>query len=133
MIFIWKNSKSNYVSPKKKSKKKHIGFWFTKIGQQSEEILAEDGLVLVLVVQFQDFNEIVDATSILGVLGFLENGIHVIHGNVPLALIFLTTTKVYNGVIGGVQVAGTNEVTNVKGIDFAVTLEVIDLKSELDF
>ena len=74
-----------------------------------------------------------DATSILGVLGFLENGIHVIHGNVPLALIFLTSTKVYNGVIGGVQVAGTNEVTNVKGIDFAVTLEVIDLKSELDF
>ena len=74
-----------------------------------------------------------DATSILGVLGFLENGIHVIHGNVPLALIFLTSTKVYNGVIGGVQVAGTNEVTNVKGIDFAVTLEVVDLEGELDF
>merc|ERR1712179_855657 len=107
-----------------------LGEFLTKIGQQPEEILAEDGFVLVLVVQFQDFNEIVDATGILGVLGSLEDGVHLILGDHLLALFLETTAHV---VVGGVQVAGADEVTNVESIDFAVTLEVIDLEGELDF
>jgi len=110
-----------------------LGEFLTKIGQQPEEILAEDGFVLVLVVQFQDFNEIVDATGVLGVLGSLEDGVHLIHGDHLLALFLETTAHVVDGVVGGVQVAGADEVTNVESIDFAVTLEVIDLEGELDF
>jgi len=110
-----------------------LGKFLTKIGQQPEEILAEDGLVLVLVVQFQDFNEIVDATGVLGVLGLLEDGVHLIDGDHLLALFLETTAHVVDGVVGGVQVAGADEVTNVEGIDFAVTLEVVDLEGELDF
>jgi len=110
-----------------------LGEFLTKIGQQPEEILAEDGFVLVLVVQFQDFNEIVDATGVLGVLGLLEDGVHLIDGDHLLALFLETTAHVVDGVVGGVQVAGADEVTNVEGIDFAVTLEVVDLEGELDF
>lgn len=104
----------------------------TKIGQQPEEILGEDGLVLVLVVQFQDFNEIVDAAGILGVLGLLEDGVHLVEDDHPLAFLLETTAHVLDGVHGGVQVAGTDEVTNVEGIDLTFTLEVIDLEGELD-
>jgi hypothetical protein len=108
-----------------------LGQFLTKIGQQPEEIFAEDGLVFVLVVELQDLNEIVDATGVLGVLGLLEDGIHVLEGDDPLSL-FLEATNLLDGVDGGVQVAGTNEVTDVEGIDLALTFEVIDFKSELD-
>merc|ERR1719510_1021767 len=110
-----------------------LGEFLTKIGQQPEEILAEDSFVLVLVVQFQDFNEIVDATGVLGVLGLLEDGVHLVDGDHLLALFLETTAHVVDGVVGGVQVAGADEVTNVESIDFAVTLEVVDLEGELDF
>jgi len=109
-----------------------LGELLTKIGQQPEEILGEDGLVLVLVVQFQDFNEIVDAAGILGVLGLLEDGVHLVEDDHPLAFLLETTAHVLDGVHGGVQVAGTDEVTNVEGIDLTFTLEVIDLEGELD-
>ena len=74
-----------------------------------------------------------DATGVLGVLGSLEDGVHLIDGDHLLALFLETTAHVVDGVVGGVQVAGADEVTNVEGIDFAVTLEVVDLEGELDF
>ena len=74
-----------------------------------------------------------DATGILGVLGGLEDGVHLILGDHLLALFLETTAHVVDGVVGGVQVAGADEVTNVESIDFAVSLEVIDLEGELDF
>ena len=103
----------------------------TQVGQQPEEIFAKHGLVGVFVVQLQDLNEIVDATGVLGVLGLLEEGIHVLEDNGLLALLLLTT-NFRNGLHGGVQVAGTNEVTNVETINLAISLEVIDIKSEVD-
>ena len=74
-----------------------------------------------------------DATGVLGVLGLLEDGVHLVDGDHLLALFLETTAHVVDGVVGGVQVAGADEVTNVESIDFAVTLEVVDLEGELDF
>ena len=104
----------------------------TQVGQQPEEIFAKHGLVGVFVVQLQDLNEIVNATGVLGVLGFFEEGIHILKADGLFALLSFTT-NLSDGLHGGVQVAGTNEVTNVETIDLAITLEVIDLKGELDF
>merc|ERR1712008_428263 len=53
---------------------------------------------------FQDLNEIVDATGVLGVLGLFEEGIHILEDDGFLAL-FLLTSNLDNGLHGGVQVA----------------------------
>jgi len=108
-----------------------LGELLTEIGQQPEEIFAEDGLVFVLVKQLQDLNEIVDATGVLGLLGQLEERVHVLEGDNLLALLLLATNSI-DGLAGRVDVAGADEVTNVEAIDLAVTLEVIDLEGELD-
>jgi len=109
-----------------------LGELLTQVGQQPEEIFAKHGLVGVFVVQLQDLNEIVDATGVLGVLGLFEEGIHVLEADGLLALLLLTT-NLSDGLHGGVQVAGANEVTNVETVDLAISLEVIDLEGELDF
>merc|ERR1711981_1199620 len=88
--------------------------------------------MVLSVVQLQDLNEIADATGVLGVLGLFEEGIHVLETDGPLALLLLTA-DISNGLHGGVQVAGANEVTNVETVDLAISLEVIDLEGELDF
>merc|ERR1711997_756700 len=77
-------------------------------------------------------NEIVDATGVLGVLGLLEEGIHILKSDGLLALLLLTTDLI-DGLHGGVQVASANEVTNVETVDLAISLEVVDLEGELDF
>jgi len=109
-----------------------LGELLTQVGQQPEEIFAKHGLVGVFVVQLQDLNEIVNATGVLGVLGLLEEGIHVLETDGPLALLLLTT-NLNDGLHGGVQVAGANEVTNVETVDLAISLEVVNLEGELDF
>ena len=73
-----------------------------------------------------------DAAGILGVLGLLEDGIHLVEDDHPLAFLLETAAHVLDGVHGGVQVASADEVTNVEGIDLTFTLEVIDLEGELD-
>ena len=111
----------------------YIKHWkITQVGQQPEEILGEHGLVGIFVVQLQDLNEIVDATGVLGVLGLFEEGIHILEDDGLLAL-FLLTSNLDNGLHGGVQVASADEISNVETIDLAISLEVIDLKGELDF
>ena len=72
-----------------------------------------------------------DATGVLGVLGLFEEGIHVLEADGLLALLLLTT-NLSDGLHGGVQVAGANEVTNVETVDLAISLEVIDIKGEVD-
>ena len=72
-----------------------------------------------------------DATGVLGLLGQLEERVHVLEGDNLLALLLLATNSI-DGLAGRVDVAGADEVTNVEAIDLAVTLEVIDLEGELD-
>ena len=104
---------------------------FTEIGQQSEEFVLEDGAVLILVVQFQDLHKVVEATGVLGVLGLLEDGVEVVELDGLLSLLALTA-QLSDGLQGGVEVAGAEEVSDVEAIDLTVALEVIDLEGELD-
>ena len=53
--------------------------FFTEVGEETEELLAEDGVVLVLVVELEDLHEVVDATGVLGLLGGLEQGVEVVN------------------------------------------------------
>ena len=104
---------------------------FTEIGQQSEKFVLKDGAIFILVVKFEDFNEIVEATGVLGVLGLLEEGVEVVDLEGLLALLGLTS-QLGDGLEGGVQVAGAQQVSDVESIDLAVSLEVVDLKGKLD-
>ena len=103
----------------------------TQVCQQSEEFISQDGVVLVLVVELHNFHEIVDATGVLGVLGLFEDRVEVGEDHDLLALLLLPSQLVDGGQ-GGVQVAGPQKVTDVEAIDLAISLEVVDVKSETD-
>ena len=72
-----------------------------------------------------------NATGVFGVLGLLEERIHVFHLQDTLALLCLAT-NIYDGLVGGVQVASADEVSNVEFVNLAIAFEVVDLEGELD-
>merc|ERR1712128_94630 len=45
-----------------------------KVGKESEELVANHGIVVILVVELQDLNEVVEASLVLGVLAGLVHG-----------------------------------------------------------
>ena len=106
-------------------------FVLTEVGQQPEELVAEDGAVIVLVVELEDLDEVVDATGVLGGLGLGEDGVEVVDLHHPLALLLLAAELV-DGVQGGVDVASPQQVSDVEAIDLAVSLEVVHIKGKLD-
>ena len=93
--------------------------------------MGQHGVVVIFVVQLQDLNEVVEATLVLGVLAGLVHGEDIGLGEELLAL-GDSTADLLDGLQGGVQVAGADEVANVEGVDLAVSLEVIDVKGEVD-
>merc|ERR1712242_562251 len=44
-----------------------LGQLLSEVGQQSEQLVGQHGVVVVLVVQLQDLNEVVEASLVLGV------------------------------------------------------------------
>ena len=93
--------------------------------------MGQHSVVIVFVVQLQDLNKVVEATLVLGVLGGLVGGVAVGLGKGLLALLSLTA-DLGDGLEGGVQVAGADEVTQVEGVNLAITLEVIDIEGKVD-
>merc|ERR1711950_125945 len=108
-----------------------LGQLLTEVHQQLEQLELQDGVVGIFVVQLQDLNEVVEATLVLGVLAGLVHGEDIGLGQELLSLSD-STTDLLDGLQGGVKVAGTDEVANIEGIDLAVSLEVIDVKGEVD-
>merc|ERR1719439_69475 len=71
------------------------------------------------------------SSLVLGVLAGLVHGEDLGLGQHLLAL-FLGSSDLLDGLEGGVEVAGSDEVSGVEGIDLAISLEVIDIESEFD-
>jgi len=103
----------------------------TEVGQKTEKLIADHGVVVIFVIKLQDLNEVVESTLILGVLGGLVHGVDVALLQELLALLLLPA-DLSNGEEGGVEVAGAHQVAGVEGVDGAVTLEVIDVEGEVD-
>ena len=101
----------------------------TEIGQQSEKFVSKNGSIFVFVVQFQDFNEVMDASGALGELDLGEDWVEVIDDHDFLALFFHATNFI-NGSKGWVKVAGSQEVSDVESVNLAISLEVIYIKGE---
>ncbi len=108
-----------------------LGQLLTEVGEEQEQLMGQHSVVIVFVVQLQDLNKVVEATLVLGVLGILVGGVAVALGKDLLALLSLTA-DLGDGLEGGVQVAGADEVTQVEGINLAVSLEVIDIEGKVD-
>ena len=108
-----------------------LGQLLTEVHQQLEQLELQDGVVGIFVVQLQDLNEVVEATLVLGVLAGLVHGEDIGLGQELLSL-GTSASNLLDGLQGGVKVAGTDEVANIEGIDLAVSLEVIDVKGEVD-
>ena len=108
-----------------------LGQLLTEVHQQLEQLELQDGVVGIFVVQLQDLNEVVEATLVLGVLAGLVHGEDIGLGQELLSL-GDSTTDLLDGLQGWVQVAGTDKVANVEGVNLAISLEVIDVKGEVD-
>jgi len=108
-----------------------LGQLLTEVGEEQEQLMGQHGVVIVFVVQLQDLNKVVEATLVLGVLGGLVHGEHVGLGQGLLALLG-GATDLGDGLEGGVEVAGADEVAGVEGVNLAVSLEVVDIEGEFD-
>merc|ERR1711973_184451 len=51
-----------------------LGQLLTEVGQQTEQLVGQHGVVVIFVVQLQDLNEVVEASLVLAVLGGLVDG-----------------------------------------------------------
>merc|ERR1712228_625059 len=108
-----------------------LGQLLTKVGEETEKLVFKHGVVLVFVIELKDFNEVVESTLVLRVLACLVHGEDVSLGEHLLALLSLST-DLLNSFEGWVEVASTDEVTGIEGIDLAISLEVVDIESEFD-
>jgi len=108
-----------------------LGELLSKVCEETEEFVSNHGVVSIFVVELQDLNEVVEATLVLGVLAGLVHGEDVSFSQ-ELGSLGLSTTDLIDGLQGGVEVTGADEVTGIEGINLAVTLEVVDVEGELD-
>jgi len=105
--------------------------FLAKVGQEEEQLVADHGVVLVFVIQLQDLNEVVESTLVLGVLAGLVDGVHFALLQHLLALLLLAS-DLGDGLEGGVEVAGSQQVAGVEGVDLTVALEVVDVEGEVE-
>jgi len=108
-----------------------LGQLLSEVGQQTEQLVGQHGVVVIFVVELQDLNEVVEASLVLGVLAGLVHGEDLGLGDHLLALLG-GASDLGDGLEGGVQVAGADEVAGIEGINLAVSLEVIDIEGEVD-
>merc|ERR1711892_660957 len=108
-----------------------LGQLLSEVGEELEELVLNDGVVVVFVVQLHDLNKVVEASLVLGVLAGLEHGEDFVLAEDLLSL-FCGSSDGSDGLEGGVDVAGPHEVSHVEGVDLAVSLEVVDIEGEVD-
>merc|ERR1711909_88188 len=105
-----------------------LGQLLTQVGEQTEKLISNHGVVTIFVVQLQDLHEVVEATLVLGGL---------VHGEdlglgEEFGALLAAATDLLDGLEGGVEVAGTDQVSGIEGINLAISLEVVDIESEFD-
>ena len=108
-----------------------LGQLLSEVGQETEQLVGQHGVVVIFVVELQDLNEVVEASLVLGVLAGLVHGEDLGLGDHLLALLS-GASDLGDGLQGGVQVASADEVASIEGINLAISFEVIDIEGEVD-
>merc|ERR1711935_196180 len=104
-----------------------LGQLLSEVGEELEELVLNDGFV----VQLHDLNKVVEASLVLGVLAGLEHGEDFIFAEDLLSL-FCGSSDGGDSLEGWVDVAGPHEVSDIEGVDLAVSLEVVDIEGKID-
>merc|ERR1719270_783767 len=108
-----------------------LGQLFSEVGQKTEQLVGKHGVVVIFVIELQDLNEVMETSLVLGVLAGLVHGEDISLGEHLLSLL-CGSSNLGDGLEGGVQVAGSDQITSIEGINLAISLEVIDIESEFD-
>jgi len=108
-----------------------LGQLLTEVGQQTEQLVGKHGVVVIFVIELQDLNKVMETSLVLGVLAGLVHGEDISLGEHLLSLLG-GSSNLSDGLEGGVQVAGSDEVTSIEGVNLAISLEVIDIEGEFD-
>merc|ERR1712001_734313 len=108
-----------------------LGQLLTKVGQETEQFISNHGVVVIFVIKLQDFNKVVEATLVLGVLACLVHGEDISLGEHLLSLLALSSNLI-DGLEGWVKVASTDKISGIEGINIAISLEVVDIEGKFD-
>ena len=108
-----------------------LGKLLSEVGKHFEKLISNHGVVVIFVIKLKDFNKVVEATLFFRILASLIHGVDLSLGDHLLSLLGLSSNFL-DGLEGWVQVAGTDEVTSVEGINRTISLEVIDIKSKFN-
>ena len=106
-----------------------LGQLLSQVAKKLPQIVALHCVVTVLVVELQDLHIVMEA-SLGCLLGSFELGEERLQADRGFSL-SLSASKLLNGFEGGVQVAGTEDVPHVEGIDGTISLEVVDIKGKV--
>jgi len=101
-------------------------------GKDVLKLSEHHGAILLFVIEFHTFNEVFITSLALLLLDGLVHGHEVtdLHHSLTLLLWWL---ELGDRFLRWVQVNGTEEVSDVEGIDFTLAIEIEDVESELDF
>ena len=108
-----------------------LGQLLSEVGQETEQLVGKHGVVVIFVVELQDLNEVMETSLVLGVLAGLVHGEDISLGEHLLSLLG-GSSDLGDGLEGGVQVAGSDQITSIESINLAISLEVIDIEGEFD-
>ena len=108
-----------------------LGKLLSEVCKETEKLISNHGVVVIFVIKLKDFNKVVEATLFLRILASLVHGVDFSLGDHLLSLLGLSSNFL-DGLEGWVQVAGTDEVSSVEGINIAISLEVIDIKGKFN-
>jgi len=108
-------------------------FLLHALTQGDEDVLqlsVEHGVVALLVVELQDFHEVLEGAAVLILLHLGVNRKELIELH-HLGLLHLLLAELLTDGNGGVEVEGSQTVSQVEGIHCVVTLEVVDREGKL--
>merc|ERR1712024_90780 len=108
-----------------------LGELLTEVGKETEKFVSNHGVVIIFVIKLQDFNKVVESTLVLGVLACLVHGEDISLGEHLLSLLGLSSNLI-DGLEGWVQVASTDKISGIEGINIAISLEVVDIEGKFN-
>merc|ERR1719205_463593 len=108
-----------------------LGKLLAKVGKETEQLVANHGVVVIFVIKLQDFNKVMEASLVLGVLACLVHGEDISLGEHLLSLLALSSNLI-DSLEGWVQVASTDKISGIEGINIAISLEVVDIEGKFN-